>query len=335
MLNLYGYRVEENDRYIDLGLTSVRHVSDSAEHYFFLDVFPWLRHIPEWVPFINFTHVAKVGRKISHALLFELYDLTKKRNAKGDAIESMASVFLAENTQDDGAIKDEKDFCAAAATLFIGGADTTVTAMMTFVLSMLKTPDVQRLAQQEIDQVVGTDRLPTFDDKKNLPYVQAVCAEVLKHAVITPLGLPHLSTSDDNYKGFNIPAGTTVFANIWKMSNDPKLTEDPTMFKPERWLSREDGKDAGVGLHPRNYIFGFGRRICAGQKWAENFLFIIAASMLAAFNIERAIGEDGKPIAPNEDYLQAFVRTLGPSKCKFTPRSKKMASLIRLSVEVD
>ncbi len=51
---------------------------------------------------------------------------------------------------------------------------------MTFVLAMLKNPEAQRLAQLEIDRVVGTDRLPTFEDKENLPYVQALCAEVLR-----------------------------------------------------------------------------------------------------------------------------------------------------------
>ncbi len=55
--------------------------------------------------------------------------------------------------------------------------------MMTFVLQMLKNPEVQRRAQLEIDEVVGTDRLPTFDDTKDLPYVRGVCAEVLRCVV--------------------------------------------------------------------------------------------------------------------------------------------------------
>jgi len=62
-------------------------------------------------------------------------------------------------------------------------------------------------------------------------------------------------------------------------------------------------------------------------------IFIAAASMLAAFNIEKAIDEHGKPIEPNDQYYPSFIRTLGPSKCKFATRSKKMASLIESSVE--
>lgn len=57
----------------------------------------------------------------------------------------------------------------------------TATAIMTFVLAMLKNPEAQRRAQQEIDQVVGQDRLPTFEDEHKLPYTQAICVEVLRY----------------------------------------------------------------------------------------------------------------------------------------------------------
>ena len=51
---------------------------------------------------------------------------------------------------------------------------------MTFILAMLKNPDKQRLAHEELDRVIGTDRLPSFEDKAELPYVRAICTEVLR-----------------------------------------------------------------------------------------------------------------------------------------------------------
>ncbi len=78
---------------------------------------------------------------------------------------------------------------------------------MTFVLAMLKYPEVQRRAQEEVDSVVGKDRLPTFEDREHLPYVRAVCTEILRYVgnhyiiisgmmsfrtrwqIITPIGL--------------------------------------------------------------------------------------------------------------------------------------------------
>ncbi|KLO06235.1 cytochrome P450 [Schizopora paradoxa] len=142
----------------------------------------------------------------------------------------------------------------------------------------------------------------------------------------------HLSTEDDVYKGYHIPAGTMVLANTWAMSFDSDRYEDPSAFRPERWLSEKEMEKAR-GLRAKDYAFGYGRRVCPGQPWAEQLIFIAVASILAAFNIEAAVGEDGKLIPPNEDYLPSFVRSLGASKCNITPRSQKMVSLIEGAAE--
>jgi hypothetical protein len=76
-----------------------------------------------------------------------------------------------------------------------------------FILAMTLHPDAQAKAQAEIDRVIGSDRLPTFEDRRSLPYVEAVFREVLRWRPITPLGLAHYTTADDVYKGFYIPKG--------------------------------------------------------------------------------------------------------------------------------
>jgi len=292
-----------------------------------------LKYVPEWFPYSNFHQVAKEARKLSHAFRHELHDLTKKRMAEGTARECMTTTLLTDNAcDDDGSINEEDVFRDAAATVFLGGVQSSSAAILTFVLGMLKNPDAQRRGQSEIDRVVGTDRLPSFEDKENLPYVHAIYEETLRYASNAPLGFPHLTTADDDYKGFHIPAGTTVMANQWAMSYNPEIHEDPLGFNPERWLPREDDGE-GRGPLPHNYVFGFGRRACVGQKWAEHLLFITIATMLAAFNLEKAIDEDGRPIEPNDQYVPGFARALGPSKCRITPRSQKVVSLIEQSFD--
>lgn len=76
-------------------------------------------------------------------------------------------------------------------------------------------PEVQRRAQEEIDRVVGTDRLPAFDDRAGLPYVEAVVQEVYRTHPIAPMGLPHVTTADDVYGGYLIPRGAIIIPNIW------------------------------------------------------------------------------------------------------------------------
>lgn len=71
-------------------------------------------------------------------------------------------------------------------------------------------PNVQAKAQRELDRIVGPDRLPTFDDYDSLIYIQAVVLETLRWLPVSPLGLPHCVTRDDEYKGMHIPKGSIV-----------------------------------------------------------------------------------------------------------------------------
>ena len=92
-------------------------------------------------------------------------------------------------------------------------------------------PEIQRCAQEEIEKVIGNDRLPTWDDQPNLPYVCALIKEVLRVAPAAPLGktssgmnlevshyfvgLPHMSSQDDVYMGYRIPANVPIITNLW------------------------------------------------------------------------------------------------------------------------
>lgn len=75
-------------------------------------------------------------------------------------------------------------------------------------------PEVQKKAQAEIDQVIGPERLPEFDDRPSLPYIEAIYREVLRFAPPGPLGMPHRLMEDDYYKGYFIPRGR--FAYLFK-----------------------------------------------------------------------------------------------------------------------
>ncbi len=66
--------------------------------------------------------------------------------------------------------------------------------MMNFVQAMLLFPDAMRKAQKELDAVVGRDRLPSFEDRKNLPYVRAMVKEVLRWRPVGPLAVPRRVT---------------------------------------------------------------------------------------------------------------------------------------------
>jgi cytochrome P450 len=80
---------------------------------------------------------------------------------------------------------------------------------------MTAHPEIQVKAQEEIDRVVGSSRLPNIDDRPNLPYVEALMNEVLRFSSILPQGVPHKVRENDVFQGYTIPAGSIVMPNIW------------------------------------------------------------------------------------------------------------------------
>ena len=80
---------------------------------------------------------------------------------------------------------------------------------------MALSPHVVRKAQEELDRVVGADRLPDFSDQGVLPYISAIIKEVLRWGCPGPIGVPRRAREDDMYNGYFIPAGATVVENVW------------------------------------------------------------------------------------------------------------------------
>jgi hypothetical protein len=88
-------------------------------------------------------------------------------------------------------------------------------ALASFVLAMVNNPEVQRTAQNEIDAIVGPNRLPEFADAEFLPYVDALVKEVLRSRPVAPMSVPHAAKEDDIVEGYLIPKGSIVIGNTW------------------------------------------------------------------------------------------------------------------------
>lgn len=80
---------------------------------------------------------------------------------------------------------------------------------------MAKHLDIQKRAQEELDRVIGSERLPQISDQTLLPYVEAVVMECFRWNPIIPLAFPHVAAADDEYKGYFIPKGSLVIGNSW------------------------------------------------------------------------------------------------------------------------
>ena len=92
----------------------------------------------------------------------------------------------------------------------------------------------------EIDQVIGRERAPRVEDRKNLPYTEATLLEVLRFRPILPAGVPHISATDVKVRNYVIPKDSEILINILAMHLDPTLWDDPEVFNPKRFLSDDE-----------------------------------------------------------------------------------------------
>ncbi|KAJ7800174.1 cytochrome P450 [Mycena olivaceomarginata] len=323
----YGIDVlPANDPYLELTHESMHGLSIAATPgKYLVDAIPALKYIPSWFPGAGFKRQANKWREVTRKSVRVPFEETKRRISTGKAETSFLSQLLSMEWDTSDPNYSEDAIRDAAGSIFNAGNHTTVASLGTFALAMLLHPDTQKMAQLEIDSVVGRDRLPTFEDKPTLPYITAVVNEVLRWRPVTPLGIPHFIAVEDEYRGYRIPAGSIVIGNTWAILNDEALYPAPSVFNPDRFLPKNQCD--GINPDPA-FAFGYGRRACPGQFMAFDSLWITVASLLAAFDITRAVGEDGKEIEPSGEYLSGLAWIPLPFRSSIKPRSKRSANIV-------
>ncbi|XP_018428283.1 PREDICTED: cytochrome P450 2A5-like [Nanorana parkeri] len=201
--------------------------------------------------------------------------------------------------------------------LFFAGTETTSITLQYSLLVMIKHPKVQERIQEEIDSVIGMDRLPSIADRSNMPYTNAVIHEILRYMELVPMALPHKVTEDVTFRGFIIPKGTTVFPLLASALSDPQYLKWPYEFNPQNFLD-ENGKFCSQeALIP----FSAGKRICPGEGLARMEIFLFLTALLQKFSFHPANTTD----TFNLDVLRRAIRKEGLSfNLRANPRMKKM-----------
>ncbi|KAJ3574088.1 hypothetical protein NP233_g2007 [Leucocoprinus birnbaumii] len=150
--------------------------------------------------------------------------------------------------------------------------------------------------------VTGGHRLPDFNDRTSIPYVDLIIAELLRWRPTAPLGVHHQSQQPDIYKGYYFPSGTTFIPNIWGVFHDEKIFSEPERFRPERFLKENAGFDTyTMGA------FGYGRRVCPGRYLADSSMWLALAQILSAFIIQPKRDGQGQEVLPSLDYKGGLV----------------------------
>ncbi|KAI8665254.1 hypothetical protein NCS56_00960700 [Fusarium sp. Ph1] len=249
------------------------------------DSLPALRHLP-----------ALVSPWKRHAN--KIYDKQKKlymklmnygRSCEGwNAIKQIIAVT--EKQAQSPRIQD-LDLAFMLATSIQGGMETSPRQILWLFPGLIQNPAFPKKAHTVLDEVVGHDRLPSFQDRLKLPLIDAAVHELLRWRPAAPGSVPRRADRDEDYKGIKIAKGAMIMANAWGIGRDEAVF-DPSLgnldeYVPERWLIHDENNgEPKLRSNLPLAAFGQGRRSCLGKKVAIDGMFIQVARLLWAFDIE-------------------------------------------------
>ncbi|XP_029293057.1 cytochrome P450 2K1-like [Cottoperca gobio] len=266
------------------------------------NTFPWLGpFLKNWRDLMKHT---EASRQETRNIIADL-----KETLNPEMCRCFVDAFLTHKLNlEESEIKDshyhDDNLVYSVKNLFGAGTDTTGKTLQWGLLFMAKYPHFQEQVHEELSRVVGC-RQVRVDDRKNLPYTDAVIHETQRLGNIVPLAIPHKTSQDVTFQGYFIKKGTTVFPLLTSVLHDESEWETPYTFNPSHFLDKE-----GKFMRRDAFIpFSAGRRVCPGESLARMELFLFFTYLLQRFRFTPPPGvtEDELDLTP------AVGFTLSPS----------------------
>uniref|UniRef100_A0A3B4APW6 Cytochrome P450, family 2, subfamily Y, polypeptide 3 n=1 Tax=Periophthalmus magnuspinnatus TaxID=409849 RepID=A0A3B4APW6_9GOBI len=178
--------------------------------------------------------------------------------------------------------------------MYMGGTESTSSTIRFALNVFIKYPKIQERMQQEIDNVIGQERFPFMEDRKSLPFVDAVLHEVQRFMDFAPLGAPHYALHNITFRGYTIPKGTMIFPVLYSVLKEGKQWATPFLFNPQHFLDHNDNFKKNPAFLP----FSAGKRACVGESLARMEIFLFLVKLLQHFTFSCPGGPDSIELTP-------------------------------------
>ncbi|KAL3862686.1 hypothetical protein ACJMK2_008639 [Sinanodonta woodiana] len=310
---VFGGHFRHNDPRFKLMMDSLESFLQFASTRSLVSFIPILRFVPG--DFFGIKNIAKQMQVIKD-FMNELIEEHEKKFHEGN-IADFIDAFISEmkkQSNGENTMFTKEYLAAIIMDLFLAGTETTSTTITWASFYLATRPDIQSRIFAEIKANVGTEQLPSMQDKQSLVYTEAFIMEVLRMSNIAIFSSPHAPEADVWIRGFHIPKGMQIMPDINSVLSDPSIWGDPENFRPERFVSEE-----GTLLKPEEFIpFFTGRRNCLGESLARMELFLFISALVQRFELMPPEGETleikdvdgifGVTHAPKPFFIRAISR---------------------------
>ncbi|GFT31887.1 cytochrome P450 2J6 [Nephila pilipes] len=253
--------------------------------------FPTIQKIVDYFNIGNKGRLTRVVREIGNYCRNEInkHEATLDPNNVRDYVDGY--LLEIQKRANDPSSTFKKEILADVSRGFFGAGSETVRVTVDWMLLISAAfPEVQKKILAEIDEVVGRERFPTWQDRQSMPFTEAAITELMRWRTIVPLSIMRYTLQDSELNGYFIPKNSHVLPVLWSIDNNEKLWgTDVKEYKPERFLS-EDGRKV---VKPEFAIpFSIGKRSCPGKTLAEIEIFLYVVAILQRFEISVPPGKE-------------------------------------------
>nr|XP_060623322.1 cytochrome P450 2J2-like isoform X1 [Anolis sagrei ordinatus] len=282
----FGYRFSYEDvmfRKLMDGVDTMAQFSVSFFHVLY-DFFPWL------MKYLPGPHKDALTF-MQEALSFAKEEIKKHKECQDPhEPQDFIDFYLIQMEKSKGDPKStfsEDNLAQSILDLFAAGTETTSSTLQWALLFMVAYPNIQERVYKEMEYVFGSSHSICYQDRKKLPYTNAVIHEVQRAKYILPVGVPRRCSKELKMLGFHIPKKTLVVTDLNSVLSDPKHWETPGEFNPNNFLDKE-----GNFITKEEFLpFGAGARACLGEQMARMELFLFFTHLLRAFKFQLPEGE--------------------------------------------
>ncbi|KFK31969.1 hypothetical protein AALP_AA6G183100 [Arabis alpina] len=247
------------------------------------DFFPWLARFDLQGLVKKMHGLAKEVDAIFDRAIDQMQRLRGRDDDDGECKDFLQHLMKLKDQESDSEVPITVNHVKAVlADMVVGGTDTSTNTIEFAMAELISNPELMKRAQQELDEVVGKDSVVEESHIPRLPYLLAIMKETLRLYPTIPLLVPHRPTENAIVGGYTVLKDTKVFINVWSIQRDPSVWENPTEFRPERFLDKKSCDFTGTDY---SFLpFGSGRRICAGIALAERMVLYTLATLLHSFD---------------------------------------------------